>query len=757
MKRIVMTSFAALLLVATRSSAVDQLLSDTDFDTSVARPAYTGRHPAVLFDEAHNNFHTSGGRYKAFASLMTNDGYRVTPNRQKFTKEVFQRYEVLVIANALGGPGQNSPDAPRSAFTAAESDAVHDWVQSGGALLLITDYPPFGSAAADLAQRLGVDMSKATTFDVANSDGENPSRLLFTRENNLLGDHPIVRGRDDSERVNRVHTFTGQSLKGPVGSISLLKLADTAVDRPAAGDETTSIPKGKGKPISAAGRAQGLAFTLGKGRVVVLGEAGMLSAQVYGTERKPLGMNVPGNDNRQFALNLMHWLSNLAAPSSGGGPVASAPGRPQPAPTRPLAASSSAASGTATKPAAPKGRTPAGPVTPQAASAVPGRTLSTADIVAESEPSIALVKGSDSFGTGFLVQPGVLATNAHVIDDEFISDLEIRFPSAAEGKKGSYPARLLYEDRKRDIALLAVKTDLPPLRVAESYGFRKGEDITVIGNPGLGGEIVLENAVSRGVMSTRTTLDGQDFYQLGIAINPGNSGGPVFDSTGQVIGVATLKSTKQEALAFCIPLDDLKAAIEKQAGQSSADTERVASRHRLVTAVKALSGGGALYCLGIDFRRAAGSKAGAGSPQLKETAEKLGAMIAELDKEAFVTLAREVALIRKDGLVAPSVHDKFADLAENFGRIKTVYDGKRSGAAANDALKPMKLTHRQLTTSLFETLKLELPEKMLVAFDDHPVPQPATITNVVPSRPGSLRQRSLDRRGRAGPGGLRRP
>jgi hypothetical protein len=63
--------------------------------------------------------------------------------------------------------------------------------------------------------------------------------------------------------------------------------------------------------VSAAGRAQALAFKFGKGRVVVQGEAAMLSAQISGPEKSKMGMNVPGNDNRQYALNVMHWLSGL--------------------------------------------------------------------------------------------------------------------------------------------------------------------------------------------------------------------------------------------------------------------------------------------------------------------------------------------------------------------------------------------------------------------------------------------------------------
>lgn len=65
------------------------------------------------------------------------------------------------------------------------------------------------------------------------------------------------------------------------------------------------------------GRAQGLAMTFGRGRVVVLGEAALFSAHVITLPDgdRPVtfkaGMNAPGNDNRQFALNVMHWLSRV--------------------------------------------------------------------------------------------------------------------------------------------------------------------------------------------------------------------------------------------------------------------------------------------------------------------------------------------------------------------------------------------------------------------------------------------------------------
>ena len=98
----------------------------------------------VFLDEAHNNFHTAGGRYKPFADLLKNDGYAVTPNTKKFTSETLKGCEVLVVANAQGAPLMRSPEAANSAFEAAECDAVHDWVRAGGSLLLDRRPSPLG-------------------------------------------------------------------------------------------------------------------------------------------------------------------------------------------------------------------------------------------------------------------------------------------------------------------------------------------------------------------------------------------------------------------------------------------------------------------------------------------------------------------------------------------------------------------------------------------------------------------------------------
>lgn len=289
------------LVLATAASA--QQIADPHFDTRVENPAFTKNFPRVLFDEAHYNVDNVNNRYKPFADLLFNDGYHIAVNRKPFAKESLASFKVLVIVNPLGAEDMDDEGADGPAFTTEECEAVIEWIRGGGALLLVVDQAPFASAARILAERLGVDMSKGTTEDAANADKQfnSPSVLVYSRENRLLQSLAITNGRSDAERVNRVLVFDGQSLKGPPESEAFLKLADTAEDKIAA----------PGKDATAAGRAQGLAFRLGKGRVVVLGDAAMLSAQLTGSDNQPVGMNVPGIDNRQLTLNIIHWLSGV--------------------------------------------------------------------------------------------------------------------------------------------------------------------------------------------------------------------------------------------------------------------------------------------------------------------------------------------------------------------------------------------------------------------------------------------------------------
>jgi Trypsin-like peptidase domain len=138
------------------------------------------------------------------------------------------------------------------------------------------------------------------------------------------------------------------------------------------------------------------------------------------------------------------------------------------------------------------------PTTGTASVAETPKTLTTEEIAARCEKSIAIVSGHSSTGTGFLVRQCLLVTNGHVLSQERIEDVLVTFLSATSE---SMSADLVFEDPRSDLALLAVPTDLPPLEVASDQRLRRGQEVTVIGNPGID-NLVLKNAVSRGVTST---------------------------------------------------------------------------------------------------------------------------------------------------------------------------------------------------------------------------------------------------------------
>ncbi|MFQ5640031.1 MAG: hypothetical protein ACE5IR_18790 [bacterium] len=106
-----------------------QQKGDMNFKPAVENPAYEkGKGPVVLIDEAHHNFHTSTGRYRAFADLLRRDGYVVRGIASKFTRETLRDADILVIANSLSEYNVGNWTLPTpSAFDKAEIDAVHSW------------------------------------------------------------------------------------------------------------------------------------------------------------------------------------------------------------------------------------------------------------------------------------------------------------------------------------------------------------------------------------------------------------------------------------------------------------------------------------------------------------------------------------------------------------------------------------------------------------------------------------------------------
>ena len=296
------------LLLSASLSCLAQQVADRDFAPAVSPPAFAeGKGPVVCLDEAHHNFHTLDGRFYAFGALLRRDGYMVVPGRVAFDASTLAACAVLVIANAQPSDADwnDYPQPTPSAFAPDEIAAVRDWVQDGGRLLLIADHMPLAGAALALAAAFDVRFTDGFAFAGVDAEAK-ASPTLFRRDDGTLVDHAIVRGRTARERITQLRSFTGQAFRAPgaqpvmvlpAGFISLHPAKAWAFE-----DATPRVEVG--------GWLQGAVKEVGKGRAAFFGEAAMFSAQLTGTERKPMGMNAPGaGQNAQFVLNLLHWLA----------------------------------------------------------------------------------------------------------------------------------------------------------------------------------------------------------------------------------------------------------------------------------------------------------------------------------------------------------------------------------------------------------------------------------------------------------------
>jgi len=268
----------------------DELTADTTFDIYVTTPACIESCPTILIDEAHRNRMTAGRLYKPFANLLSADGFKIVQGQIPFTEQLLENIKVVVIAS------------PFAELKIDEINALVGWIRKGGSLLAITDHSNL--KINDLLQPLGV---QTPDVEATNDPFHGGRGIVFSEKDNLLGNHPIIRGRNDSERIRKVYSFGGRSIIGPQGSSTLLPLSNSAIDYLPIDPAQRNISR---VPVKTKGlRSHGVAFDFGKGKVVVISEARMLTALKYTRDGSLSGMNTFGSDNKQFVLNIVRWLT----------------------------------------------------------------------------------------------------------------------------------------------------------------------------------------------------------------------------------------------------------------------------------------------------------------------------------------------------------------------------------------------------------------------------------------------------------------
>lgn len=174
--------------------------------------------------------------------------------------------------------------------------------------------------------------------------------------------------------------------------------------------------------------------------------------------------------------------------------------------------------------------------------------------------------GQNQTGSGFVVAPGRVVTNAHVVAG--VSQPVVEVPDG-----GALPGRVVYFDPQRDIAVLAVD-GLQSSPLPMSADLPDGSPAAFAGYPH-GGPFQSKPATVQGI-STIIVPDiyganpsPEQVYKLAGDVQPGNSGGPLLTMQGEVAGLIFAKTTTDAALGFALTMADLEPVAAQASGLSN--------------------------------------------------------------------------------------------------------------------------------------------------------------------------------------------
>ena len=155
-------------------------------------------------------------------------------------------------------------------------------------------------------------------------------------------------------------------------------------------------------------------------------------------------------------------------------------------------------------------------------------------------------------GSGFIVSPdGYILTNTHVVANS--DEVTVRLTDRRE-----FPAKVIGADERTDVAVIKINaTNLPIVRLGDPTKIKPGQWVLAIGSP-----FGFENSATAGIISaTSRSLPSDNyvpFIQTDVAVNPGNSGGPLFNMSGEVIGINSQifsRTGGYMGVSFAIPID----------------------------------------------------------------------------------------------------------------------------------------------------------------------------------------------------------
>ena len=204
------------------------------------------------------------------------------------------------------------------------------------------------------------------------------------------------------------------------------------------------------------------------------------------------------------------------------------------------------------------------------------------DVFNEYQFSVFRIETSDGMGTGWLIEPGLVLTNQHVVQG--YTTVSVR-----QNQRSPFPARVRAVDQPRDIALLSFDVNqtpldprAKPLPIGDVYQSDIASSMMAMGYSG--GLTADDDGTIGPATANIGVLSGIVYFVLfdvnnlviDAAVDPGDSGGPVLDIKGEVVGMTRAAQTNtgsgQRVVGTCYAvhwneisraLPDLKRGISR--------------------------------------------------------------------------------------------------------------------------------------------------------------------------------------------------
>jgi S1-C subfamily serine protease len=168
-------------------------------------------------------------------------------------------------------------------------------------------------------------------------------------------------------------------------------------------------------------------------------------------------------------------------------------------------------------------------------------------------------------GSGIiLTDNGYILTNQHVVGDKYSNC----YVTLENGE--TYNGSVVWANNNLDLAIVKISANnLDYMNLGDSDSINLADEVYAIGNP-IG--IEFQRTVTKGIISgidrtikleeENSSSYMEDLIQTDATINEGNSGGPLINTSGELIGVNTVKISDADGIGFAVPINIIKPILE---------------------------------------------------------------------------------------------------------------------------------------------------------------------------------------------------